>query len=143
MKRSKQAHLGQGTLHSITLDQDCWFLSLAETIFRVTGVVSSLLTKPSETVRLYDSVSGLLRKAAEKLDVSNFPTSGSLTNEEFTTRIQRYEESIFDLTTASVWPAGRRLTNFIFWIRFLNESLNFKSQVRAWWLGCGYIGIRF
>ena len=69
---------------------------------KTNNTIKELLAKPSKSIRLYDLVSGLLRQAADKLDQKNFPTSGELTNEEFATRIQRYEEAISDLTTATV-----------------------------------------
>jgi cellulose biosynthesis protein BcsQ len=64
--------------------------------------IKELIAKPSENIRLHDLVTGLLRNAAKQLDQNNFPVNSPATSEEFTARIQRYEESVSDLMTAVV-----------------------------------------
>ena len=69
---------------------------------RTSDTIKKLLASPSERVRLDDFVSDLLREAANRLDQQNFSTSGNVSHEEFTARIQRYEEAISELLTATV-----------------------------------------
>jgi MinD-like ATPase involved in chromosome partitioning or flagellar assembly len=69
---------------------------------KISDTIKKLLANPSERVRLHDFVSELLRETARRLDQQNFSTSGSVTSEEFAARIQRYEETISELLTATV-----------------------------------------
>jgi hypothetical protein len=65
--------------------------------------IKKLLASPSEKVRLDDFVSGLLRETGNALNEEHFSTGGgSPTQEEFVARIQRYEEAISELTTATM-----------------------------------------
>lgn len=79
-----------------------------------------LIASPSERIRLNDFINDLLRRASEKLSQEKFPTSGALTNDEFASRLQRYEEAIQDLITAVIllahWgePEHLRLIERIF-----------------------------
>jgi hypothetical protein len=61
-----------------------------------------LIASPTEKIRLNDFISALLRNAAEQLSQDKFPLSGLVTNEEFASRIQRYEDAITDLVIAVV-----------------------------------------
>jgi len=66
------------------------------------ATIKRLLPSPTDRVRLDDFVSGLLRETAENLSPQKFPTSGPVTNEEFSTRVQQYEDAVAKLMTATI-----------------------------------------
>ena len=68
----------------------------------VSNLLKGLLANPSERIRLNDFINELLRRASEKLSQEKFPASGALTDEEFASRLQRYEEAVQDLVTVVV-----------------------------------------
>jgi hypothetical protein len=65
-------------------------------------VLKRLIATPNEKMRLYDLVTDLLRSAGGQLSPTIFPTSQPITNEEFSARVQRYEESMSDLVLAVI-----------------------------------------
>jgi hypothetical protein len=54
----------------------------------VADTLKRLLATPNERIRLDDYISQLIRRAQEKLDIKNFPTSGPITKEEFASRLK-------------------------------------------------------
>jgi hypothetical protein len=65
-------------------------------------VLKRLIASPSEKIRLNDFVSTLLRAAADRLSQTKFPPTGARTNDEFASRIQRYEDAVADLVIAVI-----------------------------------------
>jgi hypothetical protein len=64
----------------------------------IADVLKRLIASPSEKIRLNDFILALLRSAAERLSQDKFPLSGGIpTNDEFASRIQRYEDAVADL----------------------------------------------
>jgi hypothetical protein len=68
----------------------------------ISDILKRLIAVPSEKIRLNDFVFALLRRAEEQLSQDKFPTTGPQANEEFSSRVQRYEESIADLARTVV-----------------------------------------
>jgi hypothetical protein len=68
----------------------------------VSNLLKRMIANPSERIRLSDFINELLRRASEKLSQEKFPASDTLTNEEFASRLQRYEEAVQDLVTVVV-----------------------------------------
>lgn len=73
-----------------------------------------LIAAPTEKIRLNDYISSLVRRATERLTQDKFPPQGQLTKEEITSRLQRYEDAIADLTIAVIllahWAEPDQLT---------------------------------
>jgi hypothetical protein len=63
----------------------------------IADVLKRLIASPNEKIRLNDFILALLRTAAERLSQDKFPLSGIPTNDEFISRIQRYEDAVGDL----------------------------------------------
>jgi hypothetical protein len=69
----------------------------------IADVLKRLIANPSEKIRLNDFILALLRNAAERLSQDKFPLSGGIpTNDEFASRIQRYEDAVADLVVAVI-----------------------------------------
>jgi uncharacterized caspase-like protein len=68
----------------------------------VAVTLKGLIATSSEKIRLDDYISGLIRHAAEGLSPDKFSTGDPLTNEEFASRLQRYETAIADLEIAAI-----------------------------------------
>jgi hypothetical protein len=60
----------------------------------IADVLKRLIANPTEKIRLNDYISDLLRRAVSHLSEQNFPPNGPLTNGEFASRLQRYEDGI-------------------------------------------------
>jgi len=69
--------------------------SSSETLKRLMG-------NPSEGIALYDYVNELIRRAVEMLNVDRFPPQTPISNEEFASRLQRYEEAIKEVEVAAI-----------------------------------------
>jgi Caspase domain len=68
----------------------------------IADVLKRLIASPSEKIRLNDFILARLRNAAERLSQDKFPLSGIPTNDEFASRIQRYEDAVADLVIAVI-----------------------------------------
>jgi hypothetical protein len=78
------------------------FLAPASAEETVSDILKGLIANPSEKIKLNDYVSSLLREATEALSQDKFPPHGPITKEEFSSRLQRYEEAISDLEVAVI-----------------------------------------
>jgi hypothetical protein len=85
--------------------------------------IKKLLATPSERVRLDDFVSNLLREVQNGLSAEHFSTGAPLTQEEFVARIQRYEETIAELTTATMLLARWALPDQIYLLESVFERV--------------------
>jgi hypothetical protein len=65
-------------------------------------ILKRLIAATHERIRLNDFVNDLIRRAAEQLNKENFPPHGPVTNEEFASRVQQYEDAISDLLVAVI-----------------------------------------
>ena len=68
----------------------------------VADILKKLIGNPVERIRLNDFIHDLLRKASESLSSENFPVNAHPTDEEFTLRLQMYEDAIQDLITTVI-----------------------------------------
>lgn len=68
----------------------------------ISDILKRLIAAPSEKIRLSDYISDLLRRAVDKLNQDKFSPNGQVTNEEFASRLQRYEDAIADLNIAVI-----------------------------------------
>ncbi|EKS36170.1 hypothetical protein HMPREF9695_02588 [Afipia broomeae ATCC 49717] len=63
----------------------------------VAETLKRLLTDPTQKIKLNDFINEVLRKTSAALSQDKFPANAPLTNEEFSARIQLYEDAIDDL----------------------------------------------
>lgn len=61
-----------------------------------------LISDSSKTIELDDFINDILRKTSAALSQDKFPVNAAVTNEEFVSRIQKYEDAIVDLTVVVI-----------------------------------------
>jgi hypothetical protein len=62
-------------------------------------ILKNLIANPNERIKLNVFLNDHLRRASEKLSQEKFPADAPLTNEEFASRLQKYEEAVEDLVS--------------------------------------------
>ena len=76
----------------------------------IAETTKKLLTSPADRIRLNDLVSDLIREAADKLNIEEFPVHS---NEDFSARVHRYESAISKLATTAVllarWASAEQI----------------------------------
>ena len=80
----------------------------------VVEILKGLLSDPGKKIKLDDVVTQHVRRALEAIDLRHFPVEGvNVTQEEFLSRVQSYEESIKDIQQIVIllaqWGEGSQL----------------------------------